>query len=56
MSVITIKMRVDLLTLNMLASISNAFGFTLGPAKLIATMVATVSTKDHPILIKKGIS
>jgi hypothetical protein len=40
----------------MLASISNALGFTFGPAKLIATIVATVITKDQPMLIKNGIS
>jgi hypothetical protein len=53
---ITISTSVDLLTLNMLASISNALGFTLGPAILTITMMIMVSTKDQPIFIKNGIS
>ena len=56
MSMITISTSVDLLTLNMLASISNAFGFTFGPAILTITIIIIVSTNDQPIFINNGIS
>jgi hypothetical protein len=38
------------LNLNMLLSISNAFGFTFGPAILITAIVATVIKNDQPYL------
>ncbi len=42
--------------LNISGCNENAFTLILGPARLIKAMTIMVIKKDHPILIKKGIS
>ena len=42
--------------MNIPGSVSNAFGFTFGPAKLIKIIAIIVNKNDNPIQMWKGIS
>jgi hypothetical protein len=55
-SVRIISTKCDGLILNMLLSISNAFGFTFGPAKLITIITTMVKKNDRPMQMRNGIS
>jgi hypothetical protein len=55
-SVATIIAVIAGFNLNISLSSANAFGFTLGPVRLIATIMATVKKNAQPMLIRNGIS
>ena len=56
MRIVNIRARVDGFNRNMVLSNSKAFGFSFGPARLIATINATVKKKEYPMQRRKGIS